>query len=292
MLYYEEMFSFLLEKKGKRRSRILDRKGQGTVEYVLLVALSVAIILGLMNQLYKPFNTYLNNYMGSYLQCLLDAGELPTLGYDAGDSVCNAEFQPFTLGEGRTPLTNNNPGNTTPTPSDRSDPAARSPTQNSSPATSASGRRAAGSSTRIGNNGTGADGAGSEGSNVQKIPTTESDSSSGYFRVSGASGYRVDAQGRRVRAVGVAGLLASEREQLEREDLRIKRMGSVEDGTSQGKPKKMRVKAPERKVASAEEDSPWTFGKFIRFALILMLIIAIILFLGGQALQISKGMDS
>lgn len=289
------MFSLLPEKKTRMRSRILDRKGQGTVEYVLLLVIAVGIILGLMNQFYKPFNKYLNNYMGAYLQCLLDVGELPALGWDASEGVCNAEFEPLGV-NGRPPITTN-PRNPSPRPSDGEDPkdpAARGNTNASSGqgnSSSGSGRRAAGSSIKLGSSGGGTDGA-SEGSDkMKKIPVELEDTR--YFRVSRDTGNQLDGQGRRVKAVGITGLLQSEKDKIDREQARIQRLGAFEDMGAEGKAKKMRVKPPsERKVASEDDSSPWTFGKFIRLALILMLIIAIILFLGGQALQISKGMDS
>jgi hypothetical protein len=56
-----------------------SQAGQTTVEYILIVALSVTIILGLMSQFYKPFGNWMQDYMGQYLECLLDVGELPTV---------------------------------------------------------------------------------------------------------------------------------------------------------------------------------------------------------------------
>ena len=270
------------------RSRILDRSGQGAVEYVLLLVITVGIILGLMNQFYKPFNAYLKNYMGAYVQCLLDVGELPALGWDSTEGVCNSEFEPLST-NGRPPISANT--RTPPNPNDdRKDPAARANSANDSG--SGSGRKSPGSRTLVGGSGSsGTDGAGAGQEKVQKIPVELEDTR--YFRVGQVGPNESQSRAKRVRAVGIEGLIGSEKDKLDREQVRIKRLGAFEDMGAEGKPKKMRVKPPsERKVASAEDDAPWTFGKFIRMALIILLIIAIVLFLGGQALQISKGMDS
>ncbi len=65
--------------KALRRT-FTNQKGAGLVEYLLLLIIGVSLILGLMNQFYRPFGQWLTNYTGSYLQCLLETGELPALG--------------------------------------------------------------------------------------------------------------------------------------------------------------------------------------------------------------------
>jgi hypothetical protein len=87
----------------------MDRKqkGQATLEYLLLFLVSVFLTGGLLFQFNDAFRNFINGYFGAYLACLLESGELPSLGWDAGnspDDSCNAEFQPFNLASGRQPL--------------------------------------------------------------------------------------------------------------------------------------------------------------------------------------------
>ena len=56
-------------KKGPAFQR--NDSGQTTIEYVLLLTVTVGLILLFSTVFYKPFQTYMNNYMGKYLQCLL-----------------------------------------------------------------------------------------------------------------------------------------------------------------------------------------------------------------------------
>ena len=58
-----------------------------------------------------------------------------------------------------------------------------------------------------------------------------------------------------------------------------------------GKNKRLILTPPEKKQDSKEEGFEWNFGQYLKFALILAIIIAIVLFIGGQILQISKSME-
>ncbi len=57
------------------------------------------------------------------------------------------------------------------------------------------------------------------------------------------------------------------------------------------KSKKFIMKAPERKVANADDDKPWSFSEYFKYGLIILIIVAIVLFLLGQMAQISKSME-
>jgi hypothetical protein len=49
---------------------------------------------------------------------------------------------------------------------------------------------------------------------------------------------------------------------------------------------------PASKDQNQQDGSPWTFGNFIRILIIAAIIIILVLLIGSQALQISKGMES
>ena len=71
--------------------------GQATVEYILLIAIGVVLILGLASVVYKPFGEWTKTYMTTYLECLLDVGELPSLGASGDTPVCT--MAPFKRGQ-------------------------------------------------------------------------------------------------------------------------------------------------------------------------------------------------
>ncbi|MDC0980433.1 hypothetical protein OAQ84_01720, partial [Bdellovibrionales bacterium] len=58
--------------------------------------------------------------------------------------------------------------------------------------------------------------------------------------------------------------------------------------------KERRAMIKVRKIAKKGEpapDEPLTFGNFLRYLIIAAIIIALIIFIGGQALQLGKGME-
>lgn len=84
---------------------LLSDSGQAVIEYLLILVVTVGITLGVVLQFNKAFQTFADNYFGNYLACLLETGELPSLGLDGPDNVgiCNEEFQAFSFTAGRPP---------------------------------------------------------------------------------------------------------------------------------------------------------------------------------------------
>lgn len=68
--------------RESRRS-ILGRRGQATLEIILLLIILVAVILGLVAKFNSSFRAYTVDLYGGYYRCLLETGELPGTG-----SVC------------------------------------------------------------------------------------------------------------------------------------------------------------------------------------------------------------
>lgn len=268
------------------REKQNSQSGQALVEYILLLVIALALILGLANQLYKPFGKFVQNYMGAYLECLLDVGELPTIGGSGDSGICNTRFEPGTFTGGRPPIANKNRGQneraeTVTNPSGRERSSGRDP--------SASGR---GGSSRdrpfaIGSQ-RGADGGGLGGDKkiVEKLPESQffggrrSSSSS----LSNSSQSKLGQQGR----TAVIPLVGQDSKDEKEKSVKI---SQEEFNGSPSQAKKLLIKPVERKVAAADEDPPWSFAQYIKIALIIVIIVAIVLFLGGQVLQISKSME-
>lgn len=96
---------------NKRNSYFLNKKigssGQGIVEYILILSLSTIMILGFIYQLNKAFSAWAESYFGDYLACLIETGELPSLGAPSrgnnnqASAGCNSQYQAFSLSNGR-----------------------------------------------------------------------------------------------------------------------------------------------------------------------------------------------
>ncbi len=90
---------------------IRNNSGQAVVEYVLLAIIVVSLVIGI-GKVFKVIDDGFNQYMGGYIACLMEYGELPSLGVREADlkkhtsstgKKCDAEFGSFSFAEGRPP---------------------------------------------------------------------------------------------------------------------------------------------------------------------------------------------
>ena len=90
---------------------ITNNRGQAVVEYVLLAIIVVSLIIG-MGKVFTALDDGFNQYMGGYISCLMEYGELPSLGVQAAElkkhtgntgKKCDAQFGAFSFAEGRPP---------------------------------------------------------------------------------------------------------------------------------------------------------------------------------------------
>lgn len=271
-------------------TKTLNQRGQGAVEYVLLLGLTVAIVLGILLQLNKGVQAWANNYFGDYLTCLLETGELPSLGGGGGE--CAQEFKPFQIAKTDTSNGGKNGGGSSDGSTggsgsgndddDKGRGEERTPPQSAaadgaSDDVSSAGRSRGSKrfSARTRNVGT-ADKKGSD-SEGSATPVSEFDMPDGSRRI-----LVVESEERRRRR----------REQAEAATGRSKVAAdkTLEEGR-QGAP--VLQKRLKRTVASADEESgfEFSFGNILRWLLIIALIIAIVIFIGGQILQVSKSVD-
>ncbi|MBV2169408.1 MAG: hypothetical protein KUL82_11945 [Bdellovibrio sp.] len=275
----------------------LNNRGQAMVEYVLMLIISVSLVLALMTQVFKPFGEFVNNYMGKYVGCLLEYGELPSLGSSEPsaadeDSECDKKFDPASMAGGRPPTSTGQNGDGT----------GQSNSQKSSSGDSGGGSSGgsssssyAGSASRGGGRNmmsrrrpsTGIEGGDQAGSGKVVEIALDNGGNGGFFRAS--NGARYLGQGRKTSSVAISGLTDAERKKLEK-----KAEGSgrvlVTGESLTPPPKKTTVKKPEPK-AEVKEDEPLTVGNFIRYLFIAALVIALVIFIGGQALQMSKSFE-
>lgn len=270
------------------KSLVKGRSGQATVELVLLLVVVVAMVALFSTKIYKPFGNFTKSYMGEYLACLLDYGVLPKLGSE--DDVCSESFKNI---EG---VAGNNSSNNT----------------NASGVNNQNNKREVGAldkdraelrAARAGN-GVSAGGINfpggrrSQGSQAtdavavdEKKTEIETNSGKSKFSSSGVYGSNFGGQGKIIKTTDDSFLSPNDKEKIKKEKSKTNKIGTVESEESLGKQKKLLLKPPERKITNEEEDKPWTFGKFIRYLVIIAILIAIVLFILGQAVQISKSWE-
>lgn len=282
-----------LVQKFKRQSSLSRHDGQAVVEYVLMLVVSVAMVMALGYQIFKPFQAFLKSYMGDYIACLLETGELPTLGNPDTQAIleaegCNAKFQAATLAGGR-------PSNST---------TSSKPLSQAQKTDSGSKSSEAGSGRIDGGSGNSASSRGgnllissmkkktatetSEGQNGKVTEISLAENSQFYNRKNSYSSDAALQVGKKTQ-IGIAGMTEDEKRKQERKE---ERNGRIVSSESMGPPlKKIPLKKPEVKPAVEAEESPFTFGNFLKFLLIAAIVIALVVVLGSQALKVIKSQE-
>jgi len=266
-----------------------NQRGQAIIEYILILVVTVALILGGMYQLNTAFKSWANNYFGNYLACLLETGELPTISGSGGDAgLCNEIFKPFTLADGR-PLVSG-----------------YTPPEGGGGGNSGGGAREGGrpGASRAGGGGGGGSYGGrpfpsSFGKGSRKTPGQaggKKGASATYTGSMAASDYGSGAGGSRNKInMGVKGRLDNRfafQDERERPQKRSVAGSTRKPGETGEKAPRTRVKRSEvKKSDAAEADTGLNLPNFIRILIIAGIVIALVMFLGGQALQIGKSMD-
>lgn len=281
-------------KNSKKAAGLQNNHGQAVIEYVLLLIISVSLVLMLVYQIFKPMQNFVQGFMGDYMACLLETGELPAFGGTdasatrAADLGCSAKFN--NIAGNSSGSTGAGSGSSS---SSGSSPSKSSSGSKDSDSSSSSGGGYAGSNSRNGSRfmsssrrgGSGVDGSsGAQEGKVVEI-ALEGGGSGGFFKGSTGGGYI--GQGRKITSVGVTGLTEAEKKKLEKKASGGKN-AVVASGEFAAPVKKISVKPPEPKREIASEDEPLTIGNFIRYLFIAALVLALIIFIGGQALQMSK----
>lgn len=266
------------------------------VEYVLLMVVTVSMLLALVYQVFKPFQSFVKSYMGDYTACLLETGELPSLGNsDAqaalSDEGCDAKFESATLAGGRPPRSSSSSssGQTNPPPKEDS------PSSSSSSRGGGGGSPAGVSPSSSSSNNlliasmkpkTGTEGGEGPSDKVTEVPLAEG--SKFYNRKDSYSQDFTARNGKQI-IVPLSGVSEEEKKKRQRAEGNRRTVASGEDLA--GPSKKTAVKPPPAKPVVEPDDSPLTFGNFFRFLLIAAIVIAIIVVLGSQALKIAKSQE-
>lgn len=260
-------------------------KGQATLEITLLIVVAVGLLLLFSAKIYTPMGQFTKAYMGDYLACLLDYGVLPQLGSE--DDIC-LEFKtiknnPLSAGNSKGPIgSSSSSGSSGANSGKRPSPEQLNLRQSRSGGSSQSAQN----SSRF-PQGVGADAA----TNNEKITELEEiNKGNGYYRIRRSSSSSVQ-QGRIVGSVNIDQLSIVEKEKIKRKAERAKSVVIMEQGQDGRNVKKLLIKPPDKKSQIEEKEEPWGFGKLIRMLIIAAIILAILLFILGQAVQISKAWE-
>ena len=283
MIYLKRVKS--LQESYFNKWKLADRSGQATMEYILLLVITVSLILSLTNQFFTPFKSFINNYMGDYVSCLLETGEFPSTGSPpSSKSECDFKFKPATLAGGRAPNTSG---------SDPNSAAERA-------------RANARDSNGGGASGNYAGSAGRRESNLNSPPPRLSNGEkTGSTKVvefsigtNEEAGFNSRGSGRAFDSSGAGyanpvisyGLTTGEQKKAEEEKkLATRVIASDLPGRT---PRKMLLKPPaSAAIVTDDKSEEWNLGDYFRFLLIAAIIILLIAVIGGQAARLTKSWE-
>lgn len=297
-----------------------NQRGQGVLEYVLVITFTVGALLFIGASMMTPINSWYKSYFGEYLECLIDAAELPSLSPRNNtdtESVCNESFAPFTLNGGRPFVGGGSGGN---------GGNGQGGGDQNGPGSQSGGN--SGSSGNSSQNGRNRSAAGDNASRGVVIGPRQSDSS-GFGLKGEADGKRTELAAKQselesgrskrsrtfnisnrnqnisgsdttqlIEAQGISGNLDPRRIRKKTNDERSKVIGSVKSnddgaGSSGGPTTRLMDKPKDRNLAAMEDVEGPSMGVagWIKWAVIIALLVAITLFVVGQATQISKSLE-
>lgn len=283
--------SVCLEKRAGLRS---NQSGQAVLEYILVLVVLVAIILGGLYQVNTAFKVWAENYFGSYLSCLLETGELPALGGGGSAGACDEIYEPYSFDKGRPLLASNSGSGGNNSSSSSSSKASQSPSDSASSSAQAGVRDSSGGSSgssqinpssrfmagrRSGPNNE--VGSSKKASGTSYTGSTDGSIPMSFFNNGDNGRFRVANQ-----EIGLDFSMDKERERKQLKTAEgIKKSDDVSQDRARKKANPMRAPAAKTQLT---DDQGLTFGSYLRYILIAVIIIALVLVVGGQLLQASK----
>lgn len=274
--------------RDNRSSPVLlasSQSGQAIVEYILVLVVTVMVILGGIYQLNTAFKSWAQGFFGDYLACLLETGELPNIDGSPGDSsICRQAFKSFSLADGKSGKTSgagSGGGGGAPAPTGGARDAAKGGGGGGSGG-GGSGRFVAGSSPRSLGAREGAKRGGSDSINTGN--TAAGNYGGGY-----TSPYKAQNTQTKERLDNRFAFDNESADKQKRGGFGVTRAPSQDQSSAS---QRLQVKRHEKlKDAADSSDTGMTFGNFLRILLIAAIIIALVVLVGGQMLQVGKSME-
>ena len=271
------------------RRGLRSEQGQGILEYILLIVVVIMLATLLANRFFKPFRDWAQHHIGSYVECLLDQGELPGLGGENGVQDCEFE-SPFEDGgatkDGSDGSESKGSGTERESDEKKLDNDLGKSDKRTGGLSAVAGSRQR--SVRVG----GFDGATESKSIVVEEGGGAKERSAGTYRGRYGSAAASD-RSKPMRVSGINGMLMAERDRIKKREEKVNKVAKVsEEGGDSRSGRKLTVNPELRsKVESEVASEGFSFGKIFRMLIIIFVAIALILFVGGQLAQISKSME-
>jgi hypothetical protein len=266
------------------------------VEYILLIVIVISLALAVSAALFKPFDKWAKNYIGEYIYCLLDESELPSLGGEGSVSECQSEFAEYTFASGRPPR--NADGDSDGSSADRD---AASGGRSRLNRASAAGDSSGAGGNSIGRNRRSVMNLGSGFDNGNAAAGSKQTDLTGQFagsknnRGSFISRRRTEINPKSAAYVGITGYIEQEQEKIKKREEKVRSVGKASEiagGFSRGKSRLVTSEIKQEKRPDINlSDGDWSFGDMFRMLFIIVIIIALVLFVASQVMQISKAME-
>lgn len=264
----------------------MSEAGQGTLEYILFLIITVILVLGIFYKFHRGFRTYAEAFFGGYIACLLETGELP-----GASAVCASEMKDFNSKSEKQLVKGSfgrgGAGNR------------RAPASQNQANRGRSGGGGGGGETMVGGRFARV---GSLGDNNRPSVAKESggsDSKSGAGSRGGAGGggdvavgrYRQN-PGRRETIVMSSAMTDEQTKKKEESRPRAAAAGKAEESGDGLRPVKALDNTSEGKKYNAPSTGQgFSVSGLIKILIIILLVVAMVVFFGGQLLQISKSRE-
>ena len=272
------------------------------IEYILVIVVTVVIILGLMDKMYRPLGLFIESFMGTYIGCLLETGELPHLGNttedeDSGECKYALPWGGGSDGEGPNAQARSNRGRSGSDSEGQEDKdtggggGANSIRQASVRRGSSPRRTVVGQASplRFGSMGSDAPAGAGGGARTTVTPIEGGSRGGGYFGSSG--GVRIIRQ--RSRYIAITGDMEAQIARAKKADEKKRPTTTRVEGGGFSRPKRAVFAPPEQtKRETAEiQGGGLDIAMIVKYVLIAGIIILLIVLIGGQLLQVSKNWE-
>ena len=282
-------------KTDKFLDRMRSQAGQATLEYVLLMFIVLGVCTGVLLKFSREFKKFGEAIVGEQLRCALETGQFPDAlpSGTCGDADFNPQYGSAGSGAGGAGgAAGSGSSNSSSSTSNQSGSGSGSDSSDSgggggggggaagSDGISASGG-GRGKRMEAGNGGKGGGGKDGDGD----------DSGAGALSGRSRSVTVVDevvrvGDGSNSRYIPIVGSETGQQTATNKEPLAVKG-----DGVEMKSSKKIPVVVDDRKPTAAPPDEPMSFGKFLKYLIIGAMILALIVFFGGQIMNFQKSKE-
>jgi hypothetical protein len=280
-------------KRGPKRS-LRNERGQGVLEYILVLVIVLVVILGLVYQFNMKFRGYAEQFFDGYIACLLEIGELPGVS----GSVCDEEIKsitdmkakgllkfPDSAGAGGGGSSKSGDDKATDGKGKEGKQATRETTGGGGGGGGGGGRSSFGSSGRGGGR--------SQSTTVGQTAPSKNDSEVvGYGPSSGSGNFGNFGNARGKSNITYIYGAESDEDPAAKGKPPVAKTDKKAENSGALKPRRAFENTTRRSTASVDiDESDFSFGAMLRWLIIGALILAMVIFFGGQLMQIMRSRE-